>query len=161
QGKDYCVCEDFGGIARNNIVVGTSDAALHTKLGCRSQFQNNIVYDASVAMQVQIDSGMPIELDNNVLSGSISTAAVQKNNPVKLAKADFAKLSPNPAALDFSEGSDPGAIKGKGPVLPTVTDDYCGSPRKNTNDWGAIQFPACKIWPWTSTRRVDAPPSTA
>lgn len=42
-GQGGCRCEDFGGVARNNIVVGCNDAALHVNSGCGSEFSNDLI----------------------------------------------------------------------------------------------------------------------
>jgi Right handed beta helix region len=145
-GASFCTCEDFNGVARNNLVVDVNDSALHSKVACGSQFLHNTVVGSSPGLQVQIVStGAAVEAHNNVFSGGISGTAIASNN---LLNATVTQLYANVAALDFSEGPSPGPIKDKGPVLAKVSDDYFGAPR-SAPDWGAIEFPAAgKVWPW-------------
>ena len=150
KGASFCTCEDFNGVARNNVVINVNDSAMHSKVACGSQFLNNTVVGSSPGLQVQIAStGGAVEAHNNVFSGGISGTATASNNLLNV--ADFGPLYANVASYDFSEGTAAGAIKDKGPALAKVTDDYFGSPRSGPNDWGAFEFPSRgMVWPWGS-----------
>jgi len=140
-GAGGCTCEDFGGIARNNIVVNTSDTALHVNSACGSKFLNNVVYNAPTMLQIQSFEGTgDIEVRNNVLDGGLpgSSNVVASGN---MTNADFAALYNNASALDFSAGTGAGDLAANLP-LPDVTTDYCGTPRSNAPSRGAIEMPA-------------------
>ena len=154
----YCTCEDFRGIARNNIIVNTSDAGLHTKRACGSKFENNTVFGAGIGLQIQIEGPMaPVELHNSILNGSTSGKLLASDNLLGVSPADFKKIYADPDALDFSQGSDPSAALHKGPSLPDVTDDYFGAPRGVMNTWGAVELPAAgNVWPWSFSGGMGA-----
>lgn len=158
QGASFCTCEDFNGVARNNLVIDVNDSAFHSKVACGSQFLNNTVVGSSPGLQVQIAStGAPVEAHNNVFSGGISGPATASDNLLNVSA--FGPLYANVAAYDFAEGTAAGAIKDKGPALAKVTDDYFGSPRVGPNDWGAIEFPARgAVWPWGSVSHSGGGP---
>ena len=141
QGAGGCICEDYDGIARNNIVVNTSDAALHVNSACGSKFLNNIVYNSDTMLQIQSFEGVgDIEVRNNVLDGGLPS----HNNLVtsdNIMNADFAALYSNADALDLSAGVGAGALAANAP-LPGVVADYCGVTRSSTPSRGAIEMPA-------------------
>ena len=140
-GSGGCICEDYDGIARNNIVINTSDAALHVNSACGSKFLNNIVYNSATMLQIQSFEGVgDIEVRNNVLDGGLPSL----NNVVasgNITNADFAALYNNADALDLSAGVGAGALAASAP-LPGVVADYCGVTRSNTPSRGAIEMPA-------------------
>ena len=140
-GSGGCICEDYDGIARNNIVINTSDAALHVNSACGSKFLNNIVYNSATMLRIQSFEGVgDIEVRNNVLDGGLPSL----NNVVasgNITNADFAALYNNADALDLSAGVGAGALAASAP-LPGVVADYCGVTRSNTPSRGAIEMPA-------------------
>lgn len=141
QGAGGCTCEDFGGIARNNIVLNVSDAALHVNSACGSKFLNNIVYNSATMLQIQSFEGTgDIEVRNSVLNGGLGPRPnlVTSNN---ITNADFAALYSDASALDFSAGAGAGALAINAP-LPEVATDYCGTARSSTPSRGAIEMPA-------------------
>jgi hypothetical protein len=141
RGAGGCICEDYDGIARNNIVVNTSDAALHVHSACGSKFLNNIVYNSATMLQIQSFEGVgDIEVRNNVLEGGLPShnALATSGNIVN---ADFAALYNNADALDFSAGAGAGALAASAP-LPSVVADYCGVMRSHNPSRGAIEMPA-------------------
>lgn len=141
QGVRGCICEDYYGIARNNIVINTSDAALHVNSACGSKFLNNIVYSSATMLQIQSFEGEgDIEVRNNVLDGGLPSHSnlVKSDN---LTNAVFAALYNDAAALDFSEGAGAAALSASAP-LSGVVSDYCGATRSNTPSRGAIEMPA-------------------
>ncbi len=141
QGAGGCICEDYDGIARNNIVINTSDTALHVNSACGSKFLNNIVYNAPTMLQIQSFEGEgDIEVRNNVLDGGLPN----HNNVVtsdNFTNANFAALYNNADGLDFSAGGDAGTLATSAP-LPGVVADYCGVTRSSTPSRGAIEIPA-------------------
>ena len=166
KGAGGCICEDYNGIARNNIVINTSDAALHVNSACGSRFLNNIVYNSAVSLRIQSFEGEgDIEARNNVLGGGLpgNSNLVSTNN---IANADFAALYNNADGLDFSAGAGSDALAASAP-LPGVVRDYCGVPRSNTPSRGAIEMPAaCDVGErlplggvFTSASTVPNPPS--
>lgn len=150
-GGGGCACETFDGIARNNIVLRTTDAGLHTKRACGSVFANNTVYDTGLGLQVQIvGAGAPVEIRNSVLGKGVSSTATASNNLLNVSDADWKKLYVDPEAVDFREGTDASAIRGKGAALANVTDDYFGAARAATPTLGAIELPTTGVvWPWS------------
>jgi hypothetical protein len=141
QGAGGCICEDYDGIARNNIVINTSDTALHVNSACGSKFLNNIVYNAATMLQIQSFEGEgDIEVRNNVLDGGLPdhNNLVTSNNFIN---ANFAGLYNNADGLDFSAGGDAGTLATSAP-LPGVVADYCGVTRSSTPSRGAIEMPA-------------------
>lgn len=147
-----CDCEDYDGIARNNIVLHCTDAGLHTKRACGSKFYNNTVYDVGAGVQIQINgAGAPVDIRNNVLSGGISgpgTLYTESNNLLRAPAATFRSAYANPDVADFRTGSNPSSLQDQGANLGEVTTDYCGAPR-SMHDLGAIEFPSqCDTWPW-------------
>ncbi len=140
-GVGGCTCEDFGGIARNNIVLNTSDTALHVNSACGSKFLNNIVYNAPTMLQIQSFEGTgDIEVRNNVFEGGLTgnSNVVSSDN---MTNADFTALYNNAGGLDFSAGAGAGDLVASAP-LPEVVADYCGATRSNTPSRGAIEMPA-------------------
>ena len=145
QGAGGCTCEDYDGIARNNIVMNTSDVALHVNSACGSKFLNNTVYNSATMLQIQSLEGVgDIEMRNNVLNGPLPSL----NNLVtsgNLPNADFTNLYNDASALDFSAGPGAGALSANAPVTGVVTD-YCGAARSNTPSRGAIEMPStCNV----------------
>ena len=150
RGANGCRCEDFAGIARNNIVANCPDAALHVNSACGSRFLNNIVYNAGVVLQVQSFEGTgPIEVRNNVLGGSLpSNNVVASDNMLNVSAPEFNGYYSNPMGLDFSAGTNSGPLAGA-PALVDVTNDYCGNVRSAAPTRGAVELPAgCQTWPW-------------
>jgi hypothetical protein len=141
RGAGGCICEDFDGIARNNIVLNTSDAALHVNSACGSKFLNNIVYNSATMLQIQSFEGVgAIEVRNNVLEGGLPSHSALATSG-NIANADLASLYDNADALDFSAGAGAGALAASAP-LPGVVTDYCGVMRSNNPSRGAIEMPA-------------------
>jgi hypothetical protein len=141
QGAGGCICEDYEGIARNNVIINTSDAAMHVNSACGSKFLNNIVYNSDTMLQIQTFEGVgDIEVRNNVFDGGLPNHynLVTSGN---ITNADFAALYNNADALDFSAGAGAGALAANAP-LPGVVTDYCGVTRSNTPSRGAIEMPA-------------------
>lgn len=141
QGAGGCVCEDYDGVARNNIVMNTSDVALHVNSACGSKFLNNTVYNAAAMLQIQSFEGVgDIEMRNNVLDGALPA----RNNLVasdNLADVNFADLYSDASTLDFSAGAGAAALAASASLTGVVTD-YCGITRSNTPSRGAIEMPA-------------------
>lgn len=141
SGSGGCICEDYDGIARNNIVVNTSDAALHVNSACGSKFLNNIVYNSAIVLQIQSFEGVgDIEVRNNVFDGALpgDNHMLASDN---IANADFIALYRNADSLDFSAGIGADALAASAPV-PSVVFDYCGVMRSSTPSRGAIEMPA-------------------
>ncbi len=141
QGAGGCICEDYDGIARNNIVINTSVVALHVNSACGSRFLNNTVYNAGGMLQIQSFEGVgDIEVRNNVFEGGLpgSGNIVTSDN---LTNADFSALYADIAALDLSAGAGAGNLPANAPAAG-VSTDYCGSARSNTPSRGAIEMPA-------------------
>lgn len=161
RGNGGCTCETFAGIARNNIVAHTNDAALHTKRACGSVFASNTVHDSGIGLQIQIEGPTTVLLANSVLDGRISGKATDDNNALSLGVAGLKKIYADPDALGFGKGSDPSAAAGKAKPRADVTTDYFGHPR-TTNDLGAIELAAAgTVWPWSESALSGvAPPGT-
>jgi hypothetical protein len=140
-GSGGCICEDYDGIARNNVVINTSDTALHVNSACGSKFMNNIVYKSATMLQIQSFEGVgDIEVRNNVFDGELPG----HNNLVasdNITNADFAALYNNVDALDLAAGVGAEALAASAP-LPGVVTDYCGVTRSDTPSRGAIEMPA-------------------
>lgn len=153
-GGGGCACETFKGIARNNIVLKTTDAGLHTKRACGSVFVHNTVYDTGLGLQNQMaGAGAAVELRNSILSkGVVGGAVTQSGSLLDVSAADFKKLYADPDAVSFGAGSDPTALRDK-PAFAGITDDYFGAPRQGTTaDLGAIEFPSTgSVWPWSES----------
>ncbi len=153
MGAQFCTCETFGGVARNNLVYDVNDSALHTKVACGSVFINNTVYASSPGLQVQIAGGMPVELRRNVLSGGVSGPATATDNLLNVSTATFNTLYRMPASFDFAAGTSPAAIRNVGTPVTNVTDDYFGRVRDQMPDWGAFELQASggAVLPWSGT----------
>lgn len=149
-GGGGCACETFDGIARNNIVLNTTDAGLHTKRACGSVFAHDTVYNTGLGLQIQnVGAGAPVVLRNSVLGKGITGTATSEGNLLNVDDATWKKLFVDPGAADFTEGADASAIRDKGAALPAVTDDYFGAARQGMTDLGAIELPTKgKVWPW-------------
>lgn len=151
RGNGGCTCEAFAGIARNNIVVHTTDAGLHTKRACGSIFASNTVHDSgsNLGLQVQVEGTSPVVLTNSVLDSKISGRATDDNNALSLGIAGLEKIYADPDALLFGKGADPSAAAGKAKPRADVTNDYFGHAR-SANDLGAIELAtAGTVWPWS------------
>ena len=162
RGNGGCTCEAFAGIARNNIIAHTNDAALHTKRACGSIFASNTVHDSGIGLQIQNEGTSAVLLTNGVLDNKLVGNAQSDNNALSLGVDGLKKIYADPDALGFGKGPDPAAAAGKAKVRPDVTTDYFGHPR-TANDLGAIELAAAgTVWPWSETALSGVlPPGTS
>lgn len=150
-------CEDYNSVARNNIILNTTDAGLHTKRACGSKFYHNMVYKAGIGLQIQIDGAKdPVLIQHNLLGGRITgkNNRTEIDNWVQVTDQDFAKVFTDPAKYDFSLKPAAADLLFKVDTLNAVSNDYCDVNRANKTSYGAIATmdARCKVWPWPTNR---------
>lgn len=118
--------EHDGGIARNNIVVNTTDSAYHTNNAANCKFYNNLAFNCRTFQRQASYPKDPV-LINNLIGGNVTKGASEsKNNLTDVKKEWFV----NPALNDFRL-TDQGktALVGKGLALPDNPTDFFGTKR--------------------------------
>jgi hypothetical protein len=143
--------EHEGGIARNNIVINTSDVAYHTKNSSACSFYNNLAWNCKT-FQCKASSPTEPTLINNLVGGPYSGASAEsKSNVEKLQKEWFV----NPDECDFRlTGAGKAALGGKGQPLADNPTDYFGAKRKEgPQDPGPVLPDAAQSTQWTDRRK--------
>lgn len=134
--------EHDGGIARNNIVINTTDSAFHCNNGANCKFYNNLTWHAAT-FQMQASYPKNPVLINNLITGSVKGASENKatltpkkewfvdpeNSDFRLTTAGKTALTGKGEPLSreecptdfFGNKRDPKHAV-IGPVLPTATE---------------------------------------
>ena len=140
--------EHTDGIVRNNIVIYCSDVGLYLNKAQNTKVFNNTFYKTN-----GIDVRFPessAELVNNLLTGQISDrdggTSVRRNNLARRAHSGTFSFSNgftdwfiDPAVGNFTlqNGNE---IIDKGDLIDEVWEDFCGNPRDERPDIGAIEY---------------------
>lgn len=151
-----CACEDFDGLAANNVVMSCNDAGLHTKRACGSTFAFNTVLDVGAGLQVQnVGRDDGIHVIGNVIAGGVSASGIETANPGSVNKLGAnANVYANAAEGDFRAGTASATIAGATRDARVLTD-YCGTDRTSTTAYGAFHAPGCEILPWPIALTTD------
>ena len=142
--------EHENGIARNNIVLRTSDTAYHSKKATACNYYNNLAWDCGT-FQCQASWAVAPTLINNLIAGRYQGVSPKsRDNLTRLQKAWFV----DPDKDDFRlTAAGKAALVGKGEDLPDNPIDFFGTPRKSGSKvLGPVLPDATVSTKWVSRR---------
>ena len=139
-GGSHQAVEHSNGTIRNNIIMNCpADVGIYVNRAHNTRIYNNILY-RTAGIDVRYRQST-VDIRNNVMSGRIKDrndgSHTSKGDRVGVSEQQFAAWFVNPAVGDFRPR--PGSpVIGGGVAAAEVGTDFCGAPRGDVMDQGAI-----------------------
>jgi hypothetical protein len=133
-----CTPEHERGLLVNNLIARCEDVGIYLNKAAGTRVLANTLY-ATAGIDVRFEAS-DAELDGNLLDARIRERdGGRATLGTNLAETDLSLLFADPDALDFTR-RDGGTFVDRATARPDVTDDYCGAPRGDAPDLGAIEY---------------------
>lgn len=136
--------EHTNGIIRNNVIMYCNDVGIYLNKAANTKIYNNTLY-GTMGVDIRFAQSTAV-LKNNLSTSRFKNrdggTSVRENNLV----SDFSGWFAAPGTMDFSL-ADGSKILNSAELLPELFEDFCGNPRENIPDMGAMEYelPVCRL----------------